>query len=64
MVSQGEIVADRLVDYLSRHQDMEQKLSLDGAREFTTTDDAETFNQHASLFFGEQIFAQQVVLGA
>ncbi len=64
VVSQGEIVADRLVDYLSRHQDMEQKLSLDGAREFTTTDDAETFNQHASLFFGEQIFAQQVVLGA
>lgn len=64
LVSQGDIVAERLADYLKRHPEMEGRLAQDGLKEFTTTDDAETFNQHASLFFGEQILSQQVVLGA
>jgi glutamate racemase len=52
-----------LGDYLDRHPEMEARLRRAGSREFVTTDDALTFEQHASLFFGEPIKAQHVEIG-
>lgn len=63
LVSQGGLVADRLLDYLQRHAEMEIKLSRKGKRDFITTDDSATFDEHASLFFGEQIHSKHVQIG-
>lgn len=55
VIAQGEIVAESLKDYLQRHEEVEGKLSLDGKREYFTTDDVADFNQKAKLFIGEDI---------
>lgn len=63
LISQGGLVAERLVDYLGRHPEMEARLRRAGSRKFVTTDDAQTFEIQASLFFGETIHAQHVEIG-
>lgn len=60
VLSQGEIVAHSLADYLHRHPDMEQRCSRRGQRQFLTTDDAQVFNRHAAVFFGQPIHSQHV----
>ncbi|MCF8460739.1 MAG: glutamate racemase [Flavobacteriales bacterium] len=55
IVSQGEIVAASLKDYLNRHPEMEHACSKDGSRRFLTTDDTTTFDEHASIFFGSEV---------
>jgi glutamate racemase len=39
IVSQGELVAERLADWLNRHPDVEGRLTRDGGRRYLTTDD-------------------------
>jgi glutamate racemase len=52
VVSQGDIVAHSLVDYLQRHPEMEQNISRNKTKRFfTTTDDTEDFDHYAELFF-------------
>ncbi|RYG25048.1 MAG: glutamate racemase, partial [Chitinophagaceae bacterium] len=55
LVSQGEIVAESLVDYLGRHEEMEARCSKNGKRLFYTTDSTEDFDSHASIFFGSAV---------
>lgn len=62
IISQGEIVAHSLKDYLQRHDEIELKLSLNGKRTFYTTDDALDFNQKAKLFIGEEINSNHLSL--
>lgn len=62
LLSQGEIVADSLKDYLQRHPEIEEKISREGARVFYTTDSAEDFTAKASIFFGESVEASHVDL--
>jgi glutamate racemase len=62
ILSQGEIVADGLADYLHRHPEMEQKLSLGGTHKFYTTDSKEDFDRHAANFFGAEISSAHVDL--
>lgn len=62
LLSQGGIVADRLEDYLNRHSEIKERLSLQGSREFATTDEAQVFNDHATLFFGEAVASKHVSL--
>lgn len=62
VVSQGKIVADSLSNYLQRHPELDQKCSKNGTRKFFTTGDTEDFDSHASLFFGEEVTAQKLVL--
>jgi len=62
VITQGEIIAKSLQDYLKRHQDLEKKCTKNGQRIFLTTGYKATFDQHAPLFFGEKISSQQVVL--
>lgn len=62
VVSQGEIVADSLADYLQRHSDMEQRISRGQTRTFFTTDSPEDFDNHASIFFGEKVSSQRLAL--
>ena len=57
LVSQGEIVADSLKDYLDRHIEIEAKISKTGKRLFYTTDSTEDFNNKATIFFGGTVQA-------
>jgi glutamate racemase len=63
LISQGGLVAERLVDYLGRHPEMEARLRRAGTRTFVTTDDPRIFEKQGSLFFGESLQAKHVELG-
>lgn len=58
IISQGELVADSLADYLRRHPEMEARIDQKGEELFFTTGDAVDFEAHASLFFGKEIKAR------
>jgi glutamate racemase len=62
LVSQGEIVARSLADYLVRHPEIEKLCSKQKHREFYTTDSTEDFDNHATLFYGEMINSKHVDL--
>lgn len=62
IVSQGEIVAKSLADYLNRHSEIEEKLSKNANKRFYTTGDTKDFDTHASLFFGQEIRAGRATL--
>jgi len=62
-VSQGDIVAKSLVDYLQRHPEMAQSISRNATQQFfTTTDDTADFDSHASVFFGAPVQSQSVLM--
>lgn len=60
LVSQGDIVAASLMDYLNRHTEIEKCCSKGGSRLFYTTDATLDFEAHASLFFGQAIQSKHV----
>jgi len=62
ILSQGEIVAKSLRDYLGRHPEIESRCSKHGSREFYTTDSTEDFDNHASIFFGESVRSRHLDL--
>jgi len=49
------IVADKLIDYLQRHPEIEEKLLKDRRRTFYTTDDKERFKDFGEKFLGQRI---------
>ncbi|MDN3586781.1 glutamate racemase [Pedobacter aquatilis] len=55
ILTQGEIVAESLADYLSRHPEMEERLGRSKQRQFYTSGDCTVFNKNASIFFGEEL---------
>ena len=63
IVSQGDIVADSLLDYLYRHAEIEQQCSKNGQIKFYTTDDPNDFDAHAALFFGKPVRSRHLNLG-
>ncbi|GAA0880681.1 glutamate racemase [Algoriphagus jejuensis] len=62
LVSQGEIVAKSLVDYLARHPELESRLSRGETRRFCTTDNPGDFGKQAQIFLGREIEASGVHL--
>lgn len=62
VVVQGDIVADSLERYLSKHPEMEQRLRDNGSRQFFTSGSGPKFDAHASVFFGSEIQSVQVHL--
>ena len=63
VVTQGEIVAVSLADYLHRHPEMEKRLSKSGSMIFYTTDSTEDFDNHAPVFFGKPVYSKHIELG-
>lgn len=63
LLSQGKIVAESLADYMDRHPEMEKRLTKGSSQQFFTTDSALDFNNHARLFYGEEVKAEHVELG-
>lgn len=62
VIAQGDIVAESLEDYLTRHPEMESSLTKGGSMQFFTTDDVNDFNEHGSIFFGKPVSAQHLHL--
>jgi glutamate racemase len=62
VVSQGPIVADKLLDYLQRNEFMRAQLSQGGTCSFLTTENAEVFNASATQFLENAISAEQIRL--
>lgn len=62
LLSQGELVSSSLKDYLHRHPEIKEKLTVNNTCRFYTTDDADTFNKNGSLFFGHEISATHLAL--
>ena len=64
VVSQGEIVANSLVEYLRKHAELAEKISQNGQIRFYTTDSVTDFDNHASIFFGKAIASLHLDLQA
>lgn len=62
LLSQGDIVAESLEDYLKRNTFIEQQISRNETMRFYTTDATEIFNEHATEFFGQEVSSEQVVI--
>jgi len=60
ILTQGEIVAASLVDYLQRHPEIERKLSRNKEKSFYTSGDPLAFDEHASIFFGEDLKSEKM----
>lgn len=60
ILSQADIVADSLADYLRRHPEIDRKCSKNGSRRFLTTDSTENFDAHAEIFFCRKITSEFV----
>lgn len=64
LISQGELVAESLKEYLHRHPEMNARCSRNGKCEFLTTESVEKFRESASVFLqGMHVEARNVVLG-
>ena len=62
LLSQGDIVANSLADYLQRHPEMDALCSKNGESRFFTTESAAIFDEKARLFFGKNIQSQHFEL--
>jgi len=62
VISQGEIVARSLKDYLNRHPEIEQRITKSSHITFYTTDSAEDFDNHAAVFFGAPVQSKHLEL--
>ena len=64
VISQGEIVAESLADYLERHSDIAERaiLGAKGNCTFLTTESANKFSDSASVFLAKKIAAKKIEL--
>lgn len=62
VISQGEIVAKSLKDYLRRHPEMERRLTKGSSAEYLTTEQPEKFSDLASVFMRQNIAANHIDL--
>lgn len=60
VISQGEIVAKSLADYLRRHPEMDARCSKNGTTRYLTTENPGKFSSSASIFLSEDIEAEHV----
>ena len=60
IIFQGDIVAEKTVDYLRRHPEMEKRLTKNGKADFLTTDTAKFFEKGANLFGMANISAESL----
>lgn len=62
ILSQGNIVADSLTDYLQRHSQLAEKCSKNETRRFLTTGSTHTFDEHAQTFWGKEVTSEYIHL--
>ncbi len=62
IVTQGEIVARSLADYLRRHPEMERRCSKGGTCRYLTTEDPDKFTDLARIFLQEPVAVRHIAL--
>ncbi|GAB4025078.1 glutamate racemase [Spirosoma koreense] len=62
ILSQGDVVARSLADYLHRHPEIEAQCTKYGQRTFLTTDSTDDFDRQATLFYGEPVQSEHLAL--
>lgn len=62
VLTQGQIVAEKLVNYLHRHPEMDERLSKESSLEFQTTESSDSFEGKAALFMGQKVRAKTIHL--
>jgi glutamate racemase len=62
ILSQGDIVAHSLRDYLQRHNDIEARLTRNGNVEFFTTESTDKFENTARIFFDGELQVNKITL--
>lgn len=62
IISEGEIVARKLEEYLDRHNEIEANLSHDATRTFFSTDLTDKFRSVGARFLGHSIEVQKIDL--
>ncbi len=64
ILTQGEIVAPSLKNYLERHPEIDVKLTKNKSREFLTTDIPKLFNKKAKIFLNNKLTpeAKQIIM--
>ncbi len=60
IISQGEIVANSLQDYLLRHPEIEAKCTRNGQCQYLTTENATKFTEMASIFLEHPIEVKHI----
>ncbi|MBR2623807.1 MAG: glutamate racemase [Paludibacteraceae bacterium] len=60
IVSQGELVAESLENYLHRHGNIDAKCTKNGTTKYYTTESVEKFNETASIFLNKKVEAQHL----
>lgn len=62
LLEQGKLVSAKLVEYLERHPEMEQKCTKTGTVKYYTTENVEIFEKNATAFLGRSIKSEKVLL--
>lgn len=62
IISQGNLIAVSLSDYLKRHPEMDKKCTKGGAVKYFSTESVEKFSASASIFLNEEIKAEHIDL--
>lgn len=62
IIPQGEYVAHSLQDYLSRHPEMESRLTKEGTGHYLTTENPLKFQESAQIFLHEKVDVEHIAL--
>ena len=62
LLEQGKVVSSKLVEYLKRHPEMDQRCSKLGLVKYYTTENVEIFEKNAATFIGQTVKSEKVVL--
>lgn len=62
LLEQGKVVSRKLVEYLSRHPEMDDRCSKSGLIKYYTTENVEIFEKNAATFIGQTVESEKVIL--
>jgi glutamate racemase len=62
ILEQGEIVAEKLIEYLQKHPEIDERISKNSVIDYQTTEVARNFEEKASLFLGKPVEAKTIHL--
>lgn len=62
LLEQGKLVSSKLIEYLSRHPEIDQKCTKSGIIKYFTTENEEVFEKNATTFLGQKIRSEKVLL--
>lgn len=62
LLEQGKVVSSKLIEYLNRHPEMDQKCSKHGTVRYYTTENIDVFEKNATTFLGHSIKSEKILL--